>query len=273
MYKANPFRLLIPVTIALFLTGCASDGTMKRWGQCALIGGGTGLVLGAIESATAAAGAGAAGALLGGLLCRSSKVDADNDGVDDRYDNCKDTPAGVEVDSLGCPIDSDGDGVPDYLDQCPDTPAGVRVNSEGCPIDSDRDGVTDDKDMCPNTPPGIPVDEKGCAVPRDLGKIMFDFDKDSLTDEGKVILDSVAEKMKQDDALKLKVFGYTDDTGIESYNQGLCTRRANTVRDYLISHGVKEDHVEALIGGVIKEHNNTRAGRAANRKAELVTSR
>ena len=39
------------------------------------------------------------------------------------------------------PPDSDGDGVPDNLDRCPDTPRGVRVDDVGCPLDSDGDGV------------------------------------------------------------------------------------------------------------------------------------
>src|SRR5690625_3332352 len=34
-------------------------------------------------------------------------------------------------------VDSDGDGVPDDIDQCPDTPAGVAVDEVGCPLDSD----------------------------------------------------------------------------------------------------------------------------------------
>ncbi len=39
------------------------------------------------------------------------------------------------------PPDSDGDGVPDNLDQCPNTPHGVQVDAVGCPLDSDHDGV------------------------------------------------------------------------------------------------------------------------------------
>lgn len=31
-------------------------------------------------------------------------------------------------------LDSDGDGVPDYMDQCPDTPRGVEVDKVGCPL-------------------------------------------------------------------------------------------------------------------------------------------
>ena len=55
--------------------------------------------------------------------------DSDGDGVPDRIDECPDTPQGVVVDPVGCPVDSDGDGVPDYIDECPDTPKGVVVDS------------------------------------------------------------------------------------------------------------------------------------------------
>jgi len=46
-------------------------------------------------------------------------------------DKCPDTPAGVKVDTAGCPIDSDRDGIPDYLDNCPDVPG--REANKGCP--------------------------------------------------------------------------------------------------------------------------------------------
>lgn len=43
--------------------------------------------------------------------------DSDGDGVFDRFDDCPDTPSGVAVDSVGCPLDSDFDGVFDYMDK------------------------------------------------------------------------------------------------------------------------------------------------------------
>lgn len=57
--------------------------------------------------------------------------DQDDDGVIDRLDECPDTPPGVAVDSVGCPLDSDGDGVPDYLDKEPETKLGLPVDSQG----------------------------------------------------------------------------------------------------------------------------------------------
>lgn len=45
------------------------------------------------------------------------------------------------VEKVVTPGDADGDGVADDKDQCPNTPAGVSVDSNGCPLDSDGDGV------------------------------------------------------------------------------------------------------------------------------------
>ena len=82
------------------------------------------------------------GAITGADFCtnmslggpRTHAYDSDGDGVVDSKDKCPDTPQGVKVDAVGCPIDTDGDGVPDYLDRCPDTPKNLMVDKDGCPI-------------------------------------------------------------------------------------------------------------------------------------------
>ncbi len=58
-------------------------------------------------------------------------ADEDQDWVLDLWDECPYTPAGVEVDSLGCPLDTDGDGVPDYMDLEAGTPPGTIVDDSG----------------------------------------------------------------------------------------------------------------------------------------------
>ena len=100
-------------------------------------------------------------------------IDTDKDGVADYLDKCPNTPAGARVDSSGCPVDSDGDGVPDYMDKCPNTPRTAKVDATGCPIDTDKDGVPDYLDRCPNTPAGVKVDATGCPI---------DTDKDGVPD-------------------------------------------------------------------------------------------
>lgn len=49
-------------------------------------------------------------------------MDTDGDGVNNLKDRCPGTPAGAEVDDLGCAIDSDGDGYADYRDLEPHSP-------------------------------------------------------------------------------------------------------------------------------------------------------
>ena len=100
-------------------------------------------------------------------------LDTDGDGVYDYLDRCGDTPKGVVVDTCGCPLDSDGDGVPDHLDKCPYTPKNTPVDNHGCPFDADGDGVADHLDQCPNTPEGVKVDQNGCP---------FDTDGDGIPD-------------------------------------------------------------------------------------------
>ncbi len=126
--------------------------------------------------------------------------DSDKDGVPNKIDKCANTPMGVKVDTLGCPLDTDKDGVYDYKDKCPNTPTKARVDSLGCPLDSDKDGVADYQDSCPtvkglvalkgcpdadgdgvadyldkcpNTARNLKVDSTGCPV---------DTDKDSIPD-------------------------------------------------------------------------------------------
>lgn len=110
--------------------------------------------------------------------------DKDKDGVYDKFDLCPETPKGVVVDEVGCPLDSDGDGVPDYLDECPDTPASARgyIDEHGCPLDTDGDGVYDYEDICADTPAeaGKMVDDQGCPLDTD-GDGVYDY-KDECPD-------------------------------------------------------------------------------------------
>ena len=69
--------------------------------------------------------------------------------------------------------------------------------------------------------------------------------------------------------LGLGVYGFTDSVGTDAYNHDLSVRRANAVARALQSAGVMNP-IQAMGMGEIKEGNETRAGRAANRKVIIV---
>lgn len=70
------------------------------------------------------------------------------------------------------------------------------------------------------------------------GDFLFDFDKDTLTARGKEVVDNVAAQLKVSGAKDIKVAGYTDRLGKDSYNLDLSQRRANRVKARLIEDGV-----------------------------------
>lgn len=98
------------VLVTSLLAGCAthSDGSaplnQRTWPLCSLLGGLVGGGLGAIENSSWAAGGGVLGAIAGGLICYAQDGDEDGDGVFDRRDRCPDTPAGMPVNHMGCPL-------------------------------------------------------------------------------------------------------------------------------------------------------------------------
>jgi outer membrane protein OmpA-like peptidoglycan-associated protein len=72
----------------------------------------------------------------------------------------------------------------------------------------------------------------------------------------------------------VKIEGYTDGVGSDTYNQGLSERRAQSVADALQMRGVPASRYE--VEGLGKEFpvasNNTPEGRQQNRRVEIVFS-
>lgn len=170
--------------------------------------------------------------------------------------------------------DSDGDGVPDSRDRCPNTPRGVEVDQYGCPTDSDGDGVPNARDKCPDTRPGAVVDLDGCEVEAviELPNVYFDFDESTIRPRGKEVLDDAAELLQNNERVVVEVAGHTDSIGTDAYNQDLSQRRADSVKDYLVSQGVNASRLETQGYGESRPiaTNETDEGRQQNRRVELV---
>lgn len=84
-------------------------------------------------------------------------------------------------------------------------------------------------------------------------------------------LDRVGEVLGNYEQTYVDVYGHTDSTGSDSYNQGLSERRARAVADYLAARGVRD--VRLGIRGYGESQpvasNDTEEGRAANRRVEI----
>ena len=79
-------------------------------------------------------------------------------------------------------------------------------------------------------------------------KALFDFDKAVLKPEGMAAIDTeIIAKLRDVQKLELVlVTGHTDRIGSQAYNQKLSERRADAVRNYLVSKGVAKDKIETL---------------------------
>jgi outer membrane protein OmpA-like peptidoglycan-associated protein len=214
--------------------------------------------------------------------CSPSQKDDDKDGVMNTADRCPGTRPGEQVDSTGCPPgprDSDGDGVADTTDQCPNTPAGEAVNSRGCPRDTDTDGISDARDHCPSTPAGQPVDENGCPILFQKGArtvvlrgVTFQTGKATLTPSARAVLRDIATQLVENPEYRVQISGHTDNTGTRAANLRLSLARARTVETFLEANGVPLRQVSSKGFGpdVPIASNKTAAGRAKNRRVELV---
>jgi len=99
----------------------------------------------------------------------------------------------------------------------------------------------------------------------------FDFDKYALKPEGKAKLDDLIGKMAGMNLEVIIAVGYTDNIGTFEYNQKLSERRANAVKEYLVSKGVEKNRIYTE-GKSYKDpiaSNKTAEGRAKNRRVEI----
>ena len=212
--------------------------------------------------------------------------DDDGDELVNRLDACPNQPEDKDgfEDADGCPdLDDDLDGVEDGEDGCPKQPG--PAENGGCPdTDVDGDSVVDRLDNCP-TVSGDPR-KQGCTtdqlvkintdleMPRleILEKVHFDTNKAVIQKRSFPLLDDVAAVLVAHPEIKrLRVEGHTDSTGRLRWNMVLSGRRAESVKRYLIKKGVATDRLIAVGRGPNEPiaSNDTRTGRAANRRVEF----
>jgi outer membrane protein OmpA-like peptidoglycan-associated protein len=104
--------------------------------------------------------------------------------------------------------------------------------------------------------------------------VLFDFNKYTLKPEARERLAKISGIVEAYPDLKLQVEGHTDSIGSDEYNVQLSEKRADSVRGFLVSNGVRPDHVSAEGFGKADPvaDNSTASGRKLNRRVDMVVS-
>ncbi|SFI89845.1 peptidoglycan-associated lipoprotein Pal [Jannaschia pohangensis] len=80
-------------------------------------------------------------------------------------------------------------------------------------------------------------------------RVLFAVDQSSLSSEAQATLAGQAQWMNSNPSYTALIEGHADEQGTRSYNLALGGRRANAVRDYLISQGVSADRLRTISYG------------------------
>lgn len=103
-----------------------------------------------------------------------------------------------------------------------------------------------------------------------LNNIFFEFDSHNLKEESFPELDRLFDFLKNND-VNIEISGHTDNLGSNQYNKPLSEKRAESVREYLITKGIDPGRIISKGYGesIPLEDNSTEEGRLMNRRVEF----
>lgn len=81
------------------------------------------------------------------------------------------------------------------------------------------------------------------SVPTLIDNIFYDFDKATLRDTSKVALDKLVNLLNENPNITIELSAHADARGAAEYNKRLSQRRAESVVNYLIAHGIPADRL------------------------------
>jgi len=119
---------------------------------------------------------------------------------------------------------------------------------------------------------------KGCGKPKPVAPevitlegVFFETNKADLTASSTATLDRAVKTLQKRSKINVEVAAHTDSRGKASYNLDLSKRRAASVMDYLVAHGVAASRLSSKGYGETQPRadNGSVQGRAKNRRVEL----
>lgn len=120
--------------------------------------------------------------------------------------------------------------------------------------------------------PVAEVPEEIKRTMQELSVTLFAFDKFNLDAKAIAGLKKVIDWLQEFPDLQVQIEGHTDWEGSDEYNQKLSERRAKSVHDYFVEHGVNPDRLSYIGYGESRPiaTNETAEGRQKNRRVELT---
>jgi outer membrane protein OmpA-like peptidoglycan-associated protein len=228
--------------------------------------------------------------------------DTDRDGVRDDVDQCADTPRGTVVNASGCPpVNTDSIAAAERAAAeraAAERAAAERAAAERARADSvaaaeraRADSVAAAERAAAQAVRDSAARAAGISAAqiqalRDslrklsenananivLPGVNFATGTATLTQSSRFILDEVAATLSENPDIRVEVAGHTDNTGGRALNERLSRQRAESVKNYLVTKGIAADRMTTA--GYAWDRpvapNTTRAGRALNRRTELV---
>jgi len=120
---------------------------------------------------------------------------------------------------------------------------------------------------------GVDVERQGNELVLTMPSgITFAHDRFDVQPQFQPTLDQIAQTLSAYPATMIDVYGHTDSTGSDAYNQSLSERRAQSVASYLSGRGVQAVRIATRGFGetqLIHNPDDTEAERQANRRVEI----
>ena len=119
-------------------------------------------------------------------------------------------------------------------------------------------------------PPVPSIEANSLLITLDSG-VLFDVDKYDIRPEAEEALKNLATVLKEMDVKNFEIDGHTDSDGSDEYNQVLSEKRANSVKNFLVSQGVTAEITTKGYGeSKPVASNDTAEGKQKNRRVEII---